>query len=132
MSSRWACQAELNALASEYRPEYGNASQELNCHSAKPSFEMVWQASKTNLEGVEQQKDQPNPNCSSKRLIARACRQVLGNTKATPKEKLQAAAILERLVREKDLASRRRKRKKPADCVQSNTTDLLADLLEQS
>lgn len=48
---------------------------------------------------------------SHKRLINKACIEVLESKDAHPREKMKAAGILERMARERDLAARRRKKK---------------------
>jgi len=53
--------------------------------------------------------NKPEGPQSSKRLISKACRQVLMNPDSTQKEILQASAILEKIIRLKELGSARKR-----------------------
>ena len=98
------------------------------------SSEPVLIARVTEQQQIKQPKsskyNHPDGPQSSKRLISKACREVLLNPDATPKQKLQASAILERILRLKYLASHRFKRK--AKNTSSKRSTGLADLLEHA
>ena len=100
------------------------------------AVESTWKELTTNLEAQAELAVAPKQpsyaSCSSKRLIARACRQVLDNPKASVREKLQAASLLEKIVRLKDLASHRRAKQKKVKNSPSAKSDRLADLLEHA
>lgn len=66
---------------------------------------------------------------STKRMIRHACLQVIGNPSAKPGEKLKAAALLERMVRTKALA--RRRKLGQSKCVNIDTKGRMNDILGQ-
>ena len=102
----------------------------------RSAIESIWKELTPNLEAQAEPAAAPKQHsyssCSSKRLIARACRQVLDNPKASVREKLQAASLLEKIVRLKDLASHRRAKQKKVKNSPSAKSDRLADLLEHA
>lgn len=64
---------------------------------------------------------------NNKSAIRIACLQVIENPNAKPREKLQAASILEKLMKHKDLASARKAKKAVARKSQhENLADLLS------
>ena len=83
---------------------------------------------------ANQQQDvyQDNPRRSTKRLINKRCRQVLENPLSTQKEILQAAQILEKIIRLKELGSARKRTKPLLQRAKSSETGRLDDLLVQS
>ena len=66
------------------------------------------------------------------RVISRACREVIDNPKASPKEKLRAATILEKLVRAKDLASKERKRNLRQSKTVTDINGRIGDILRRT
>jgi len=91
----------------------------------------------------QQQKEQPQKPSSSKynspdgpqsskRLISKACREVLLDPHASPKQKLQAASVLERIIRWKYLASARKRKDKKVKNSPSGKSDRLNELLEHA
>ena len=66
------------------------------------------------------------------RVISRACREVIDNPKASPKDKLRAATILEKLVRAKDLASKERKRNLRQSKTVTDINGRIGDILRRT
>jgi len=69
---------------------------------------------------------------NSKTMIRKACLEVIHNEEAGPKEKLRAAALLEKLVKNAELARDRKRKsvKSGQKMTQSVTSGRMGDLLE--
>ncbi len=68
---------------------------------------------------------------STKSIIRRACIQVIENPNAKPREKLQAAAILEKMQRTKDLAALRKRKNSQTNLVTLAKNGRIDDILCQ-
>jgi hypothetical protein len=70
-----------------------------------------------------------NKGISHRRIINRACVQVLTDPQAHPREKMKAAGILERMDRERDLARRRKQKKTAQISAKSTASSKIEDIL---
>lgn len=68
---------------------------------------------------------------TSKGLIREACREILENPAAKPREKLQAATLLEKLLRFKELARARKSKMRVSKNGQMDKNGQLNDILRQ-
>ena len=82
----------------------------------------------------QQEEQKPAKECpkSSKRWIRQACVEVIKNEKASVRQKLQAASILEKLARAKDLARADKRKLKSNKRVKSDTMCQIEDILERA
>ena len=117
----------MSAANIQFDPDYSNAlAKSLGILKEQPTQELQRSKQPSYLTAP---KRKSNRGKSHKRLINKACLEVLESERSTLREKMKAAAILERMCRERDLASRRRKRERAQITSQTQKTNKLGDIL---